>query len=872
MLYQSIRLELYHYRAKKTCTLKTIFARIKGESYWKERAITGFMVTFLLIGNVVEMLSGVEAKDPAIIWIAGVIIGTVVVILSLVKNPEYRKYTSAAFKFFLFYLNFNVIYAYASNTQFLHVNPTLPIAEFTEALQGEMFYMIFSYILFVIICFALDSRRELIIFSLGEVVFFAAAVYLNWSFDPLLKDPMHIVVFAIVLSGNFMVNVQRMQYSQVSSDVSIQFKVISEQARDAQIIMDSQLRLVYINPAAGQLTGYRMNEIQKKSIQELTSEDDFEQIQKVTSQIISNKDSRERLEYRLKNANGNFIWVESIFSSFSAREGSSQFLVFAETRNVEERKKQEEEIRQQMIVEEMLIRHSNQFINVDRAEIQSGIDVALGEFGSLLEADGVLVYRMHGKLSDEFRSTNQWFSAPQQKLAQHFNLVVKINQQLILFLRTMRGEKSSRGHFILPGQLHEIQVISTADVTGKLFYLIPLQSGNIVNGFVVFVFDQGVKQIQSNFFGLIGNMVANAFTRLRTEMRLHEAQLTNEFILRALPDWLYIINKDGQFTGGNEFTTLEPFMQDVSLMGKNFSELLPADAAPLFAATLESVVESDLSSAFEYNDTTYHKGNFFKVIIAPFKANEYLLIIRDITDLKEAQAELEVKAKNLARSNKELEEFAYIVSHDMKQPIRTIVSYLTLLKKKFFEVLPEAGQEFVNFSIDGANKMSDLIRDILQYSKMEQEITMAPDVSLNDMVKKVLGGLKDIIEKNNGTVECDDLPVITCNETMMSELFQNLIENGMKYNLTPAKKVTVRVQDKVSEWLFSIADNGIGFDQQYAEQIFKIFKRLHTDDEFQGTGIGLSICAKVVEKHGGKIWAESVKDQGSTFFFTLPKG
>ncbi len=851
--------------------LKNIINRITGESYWKERAVALFMVIGLLVGNIVEMMSGKEAKDSPVIWIAGVVIGTTVVVLSLLKNPNYKAYTSTAFKFFLFYLNFNVIYAYSTNAAFLHVNPVLSEAELVDALQGEMFYMIFSYILFVIICFALDSRRELILFSVGEIIFFVIAVYANRKYDPLLMDPMQIFTFGIVLAGNFMINVQRMKYSQISSDVSIQFKVISENARDAQIIMDSQLRIVYINPAAGQLTGYKLSEISKKSIKEITTEEDFERIERVTAIVIAQKESRDRLEYRLKNADGNFIWVESIFSTFAAKEGSSQVLIFAETRNIEERKKQEEEIKQQMTVEEMLIRHSNQFINVDRAEIQSGIDVALGEFGKLLEADAVLVYRMHGKLSDEFRSTNQWFDTGAQKMAPYFNLVVKINQQLVVFLRSIRGEKSSRGHFIMPDQLNEIQIISVTDIPGKLFYLIPLQSGNIVNGFVVFVFDEKVKQIQSNFFGLIGNMIANAFTRLRTEMRLHEAQLTNEFILRALPDWLFIINKDGTFTGGNEFSTLPPYIPDLNLIGRTFTEVLPGETAELFSKTLDEVVESDLSAAFEYHDTTYHKGNYFKVIIAPFKANEYLLIIRDITDLKVAQSELEVKAKNLARSNKELEEFAYIVSHDMKQPIRTIVSYLTLLKKKFFDVLPEMGQEFVNFSIDGANKMSDLIRDILQYSKMEQEISMTPDVSLNDMVMKVLGGLKDIMEKNNGTVDVDDLPVITCNETMMSELFQNLIENGLKYNLTPVKKVTVKVTDEVSDWHFTIADNGIGFDQQYAEQIFKIFKRLHTDDEFQGTGIGLSICAKVIEKHGGKLWAISEKGKGSTFHFTLPR-
>lgn len=851
--------------------LNSIVNRITGKSYWRERAFTTFVVVILLVGNLVETFSKTEAKDPAIIWIAGVILGTVVIVLSLLKQDNYRNYTPLVYKFFLFYLNFNAVYAYSTAIAFYHTNPNLPVQQLTEALEGEMFYMVLNYITFIIICFALDSRKELILFSVGEVLLFVLAVGLNWNYDPLLKHPMHIVVFGIVLIGNYIINVQRMAYSQVSSDVSIQFKVISENARDAQIILDHQLLFVYINPAAGQLTGYRLAEISKKSIEGFTTEDDFEQIKKITEKVKQNKDTRERLEYRLKNHEGEFIWVESIFSTFAAKEGSSQVLIFAETRNIEERKKQEEELRQQMIVEEMLIRHSNQFINVDRAEIQSGIDTALGEFGQLLQADGVLVYRVHGKLSEEFRSTNQWFDANHTKMAQYFNLVVKINQQLIVFLRSMRGERASRGQLISSEQLQQIQIIDAATIPHKIFYLIPLHSGNVVNGFVVFVFDESVEQIQSNFFGLIGNMVANAFTRLRTEMRLHEAQLTNEFILRALPDWLYIINRAGEFTGGNEFSTLPPFMTDFDLIGKTYSQVMPPETANIFSKLLDQVIETDLSASFEYQDLAYHTGNHFKVIIAPFKANEYLLIIRDITDLKEAQAELEVKAKNLARSNKELEEFAYIVSHDMKQPIRTIVSYLTLLKKKYFDVLPAGGQEFVNFSIDGANKMSDLIRDILQYSKMEQEIAMSPNVSLNEMVKKVLGGLKDIMEKNNGTVECDELPVVTCNETMLSELFQNLIENGLKYNLTPAKKVTVRVEDKVSEWKFSIADNGIGFDQQYSEQIFKIFKRLHTDEEFQGTGIGLSICAKVVEKHGGKIWAESEKGKGSTFFFTLPK-
>ena len=167
--------------------------------------------------------------------------------------------------------------------------------------------------------------------------------------------------------------------------------------------------------------------------------------------------------------------------------------------------------------------------------------------------------------------------------------------------------------------------------------------------------------------------------------------------------------------------------------------------------------------------------------------------------------------------------------------------------------------------------MSDLIRDILQYSRLDQQISLVSDISLNGIVTKVCRGLNETIVSNNAEVLSDNLPTITGHETMLTELFQNLIENGIKYNRTDKKTVQVRVEENHVNWIFHISDNGIGFESQYAQQIFKIFKRLHTDNEFPGTGIGLAVCQKVVEKHGGRIWAESKKGEGSTFHFTLPK-
>lgn len=174
---------------------------------------------------------------------------------------------------------------------------------------------------------------------------------------------------------------------------------------------------------------------------------DKESVSLVINQLKEQEDGRQSVEYRINVKGGNHLWVESIFSLFKPDPNSNTKLIFTETRDIETRKMLEAEIQQQMKVEEMLIKHSNQFINVERSEIQQNIDTALGEFGRMLKAEGVLVYRMHGKLQDEFRSTNQWFANPDEKLNSQFNLVVKINQQLLVFLRSMRGSQSS--HVIL---------------------------------------------------------------------------------------------------------------------------------------------------------------------------------------------------------------------------------------------------------------------------------------------------------------------------------------------------------------------------------------------------------------------------------------
>jgi PAS domain S-box-containing protein len=807
-----------------------------------------------IIGNLIEYFSGKLTNDSPFFWIIAIAISTTVLVLSYTSQ---HRLTTIFFKISLIYVNFQVAYVYGNST--------------SGSKDIESFYLMSAYIVFVVLSQVADSKREIILYTVLEVLFLVFFAYIFIENSPIILQTIQLLMLGVVLVGNLIIVFQRLKLTQVEGATNIQFKALTENARDVQSIINEDLNYVYVNPTILDVTGYHPNELIKDNFLKYVVAEDRPLVTTSLLGLREELENKQSIEYRTITKSGRTIWLESILSSFKNNQNEDSKMIFVETRNIEDRKQQELAIKQQLKIEELLIRHSNNFINTDRKSIPNTINSSIAEAGKILDTKSILIYRLIGKLSDDFRCTNQWYASILDQAETTCNLVVKINHDLLIFLNSLKGEQAAKGSIVDQIILKNLGILVETKNSNNQYYILPLQNGNSVNGLVLFVFGGNTSSAQSNFFALIGNMMANAFTRLRTETRLQEEQLTNESILRALPDWLYTINKDGIFTGSNNYSTLDTYLPDFGLEGRPLFDVLPNHLAVKFNNALDEVVNSGFTASFEYDDNSIQSGKSFKAIIAPFKTNEYLIIIRDITELKTAQHELESKAIKLKQSNKELEEFAYVVSHDMKQPIRTIVSYLSLLKRRHTKELSAEALEFIQYSIEGANKMSDLIRDILQYSKLEQQISNVKEVDLNRVVGKVINGLKDFITTGNATVHIDQLPTVNGNETMLNELFQNLIENGIKYNKSEKKYVSLTVADKGQYWAFEVKDNGIGFDEQYAQQIFKIFKRLHGDEEFQGTGIGLSICHKVVENHGGKIWAHSKIGEGSTFHFTLPK-
>src|SRR4051812_2670703 len=240
-------------------------------------------------------------------------------------------------------------------------------------------------------------------------------------------------------------------------------------------------------------------------------------------------------------------------------------------------------------------------------------------------------------------------------------------------------------------------------------------------------------------------------------------------------------------------------------------------------------------------------------------------------ELRRAHDELERKADELQRSNAELEQFAYVASHDLQEPLRMVSSYTQLLGKRYGDKLQGDAQEFMHYVVDGAARMKQLIEDLLAYSRVGTKGKEFKPVAIEGPLKKAITNLRASIEETGAAVTWDPLPTESVDEVQLAQLFQNLIGNALKFRGAGVPRVHVSAAEKENHWEVTIADNGIGIQPQYFERIFMLFQRLHTMGEYPGTGIGLAICKKVVERHGGTIWVTSTPGEGSQFHFTLPK-
>ncbi len=249
-------------------------------------------------------------------------------------------------------------------------------------------------------------------------------------------------------------------------------------------------------------------------------------------------------------------------------------------------------------------------------------------------------------------------------------------------------------------------------------------------------------------------------------------------------------------------------------------------------------------------------------------------LVKAEKEISELNASLEKKVvgrtSELLRSNKDLEQFAYIASHDLQEPLRMVSSFTQLLERRYKDKLDQEANEFIQYAVDGANRMQILINDLLDYSRISARGKEFTIVDTSQVLGQAISNLHELIAENTALVTNDDLPELIGDESQILRVFQNLIQNALKFkNKSKLPKIHISCTKKNDFYEFAVCDNGIGIDMQYHDRVFTIFQRLHTKEEYSGTGIGLSICKRIIERHGGKIWFQSKVNEGTTFYFTL---
>ena len=242
---------------------------------------------------------------------------------------------------------------------------------------------------------------------------------------------------------------------------------------------------------------------------------------------------------------------------------------------------------------------------------------------------------------------------------------------------------------------------------------------------------------------------------------------------------------------------------------------------------------------------------------------------QEIGEHKATGKELHRAAVKLARSNKELEQFAYVASHDLQEPLRVVSGYVQLIQRRYADRLDADADQFIGYIVDGVTQMQQLITDLLNYSRVGTRGRPFVKVGLEAVLDRALSNLKEVVRESEAQITHEPLPEIVGDETQLMQLFQNLIGNAVKFSGGRRPKIDISVRQADGHWRFAVSDNGIGIDRKYWDKLFVIFQRLHTRQKYTGNGIGLAICKRIAERHGGKIWLDSRLDEGTTFFFTI---
>jgi PAS domain S-box-containing protein len=630
-------------------------------------------------------------------------------------------------------------------------------------------------------------------------------------------------------------NVQRDTFGrelaeQARKDSGAKYRGIMEAAPDAMVVVDRIGKIVLLNARAENEFGYRRDELlgqQVKTIipvgfaERLIADGTRSAAEALAQQIGTG------IELSGRRKNGSEFPIEIMLSPLESAEG---MLVTAAIRDISVRKAAEKHLGQME-----------------------------GRYRGLLEAapDAMVVVDRIGKIVLlNARAENEFGYRRDELLGQQVKTIIPVG-----FAERLIADGTRSAAEALAQQIGTGIELSGRRKNGSEFpieiMLSPLESA------------EGI---------LVTAAIRDISVRKAAEKHLGQMEGRYRGLLEAAPDAIVVVDRVGKIVLLNARAENEFGYRRDELLGQQVMTIIPQGFAERLIAdglrSAEAALAQQIGTGIELSGRRKDGSEFpIEIMLSPLESAEGILVtaaIRDITTRKTAELQLLSKVGELNRSNLELGQFAYIASHDLQEPLRMVASYTQLLSRRYKGRLDSDADEFIAFAVDGAGRMQRLIQDLLAYSRVGTKGSDLLETSSEEAMQQSLINLREAIRESGALVTHDPMPAVLADETQLVQLFQNLIGNAIKYQKPGEPRIHISAaMDGGKKWIFSVKDNGLGIDPQYFERIFGMFQRLHKRDEFAGTGIGLAICKKIVERHGGSISVESAPGQGSTFRFAL---
>lgn len=644
-----------------------------------------------------------------------------------------------------------------------------------------------------------------------------------------------------------------------------ELRTLVEHSPDAITRFDKDLRYSFINTAGAEMIGLGEKEFIGKTHEEIGMPEDLSiKVKSILSKIFETGDP-EGFEFEIPSPNGSRYYYSFNIPEFDEKGNVKSILAIAHDLTARRR------------AEEELIASERKF----RATIQEAFDgiMIIDEKMRIIEWNHAMEV-ITGLKKENIRGSYLWefmFKVLDKKQKSP-EMLDRIKSNLIELMCHKNGCQFE--HMIerkIRRKDGEIRYIEST--------IYPMKTdGEIIYGSITRDVTEK-KRLERELIKSkdeLENQVCERTDELENAYKsLKESEEKYKQFFNATPDFTVQVGLDGIIYDANERAAESLGKNKSELIGVHFTEidmLFPEDIKIHMEKFMHLLTEGTVKhyeTRIKGKNGEVRWGDTYPILLKKNGTpNAILVISHDITNRKRAEGQLKAIIKELERSNYELQQFAYITSHDLQEPLRTIASYAGLLKRRYKGQLDKDADDFIEFMVEGASRMKEMIQGLLDYSKVGTKGEEFGSINLEEVLKDALYNLSDSINESGTLITHEKLPQVYGDKVQLVQVFQNLIGNAIKFRKAdsiPRIHIKVKEDSEKNEYLFSVSDNGIGMEIQYSTKIFEVFKRLHTIDEYKGAGIGLSIAKRIINRHNGRIWVKSKLGEGSVFYFTLPK-